>query len=86
MIHSRWGSDIKIVARCGQHELPSHLPMSTVCLTLVKVQYEEGDEGYKCAETLKATEGWKEIETAMNAAPELTLTGKELKDALRKAE
>jgi hypothetical protein len=60
-------------------------------MTLLKVRFNDErdsryDSDYKFAETLRATGGWPEIETAINAAPKLVLVGKSLKDALRKAE
>lgn len=86
-IYTRWGESVTIEQNCGQHEsqLGGGKHKVTTTVTLVKVKFEDGDERYAIAESLKADEGWTEIEAAVAEASKVTLEAAELKRALREA-
>lgn len=90
MIFMRWGGSCRIVAKCGDHPLPKPRRGKPI-LTLVKVEELDDDQNpmgkfrFYFADFLKAYGGWREIYKAIEDAPTLELSGKELKAALREA-
>lgn len=82
-IFTRWGDEVTITAYCGKQQ-PK---WATVPLMLVQVRYkEDGRERYHFAINFRADNGINEIHAAVDAAPEVTLSPKELKAALKQAE
>ncbi len=82
MIYQRFGSPVKIVAYCGKHSCPGF----PAPLMLVRVEYlDRAEISYQFAHTLKADGGIKEIDAAIDAAPEIKLASFALKDALKHA-
>lgn len=83
MIFSRWGNSLTIIAYCGKHK-PK---WAAGPLVLVKARFDDdGRERFMHTHSMKADGGWQEIDAAVDAAPEVTLTAAELKRALREAE
>lgn len=88
MIYSRFGSLVHITHRCGLHqpEPGRNLLQLVTCI----VDHQESltpktVERFFYAETLRADEGWMEITTAINAAPELNLDPASLRAAKKQA-
>lgn len=83
MIYTRFGSEVELTAYCGKHSQKGY----PAPLMLAKVRYlDDGSEGYQFVHTLKADGGIAEIDTKVDALPEVALEGKELKAALKDAE
>jgi hypothetical protein len=85
-IWTRWGAEITIVTNCGEHQPKGFKAPST----LVRVRFPgDGDigptDGYKFFHTLRATEGWEEIQTAIDNAPTEELDPTTLKLAIKDA-
>lgn len=82
MIYQRFGLCLTIVGYCGFHQ-PTGFAAP---IMLVKVRYEDdGLEGFQFPIFLKADGGTKEIEAAIDAAPEIELGPKALKAAIHNA-
>ncbi len=82
MIYTRFGTEVELLAYCGKHQPKGF----SVPLMLLHVRHRDDDsEGYQFAAFLKADGGINAIESAVDALPEVTLTGKALKAALKDA-
>ena len=85
MIYTRFGTQVKIVAHCGEHEFQS-LDGEIYTLTLLRIDNVTGGNiSHRFAETLRADGGLNAILEEANAAPTIQLTEGELKIALRQA-
>ncbi len=83
MIYTRWGNEVVLTAYHGRVAAPGF----AAPLILVSVQYaDDGAVRHQFAHTLKADAGWREIDVAVDAVPEIVLTGDALKAALKEAE
>lgn len=94
MIYSRWGSEIKIIARHGKHlGVHNSAPKRQVKergpnpppAELITVEYGRGPgTERKCLFdwTLRADGGWKEISEAIEKAPMVELTPDQLEKAI----
>lgn len=60
MIYSRFNEPITLVSYHGEHD-PNNI---NAPMTLVRVEYPDGERRYRFAEFLKADGGWPEIEAA----------------------
>ncbi len=81
-IYNRWGDTLEIVVNYGQ----VYVEEDGVNATLVKVRYGPGAEDrFKFAETLKADNGWAEIEDAITALPVSIISARALKSAIMQA-
>jgi hypothetical protein len=82
MVYGNFGDACKITAYCGKHQVKGY-PHPVM---LVKVRYDDdGDERYLFPLHMRADGGIKEIDTAVDAAPEVTLEAKELRAAIQQA-
>lgn len=86
MIYSNWGCEVKIIGYLGKHKCPG----ITAERMLVRAERTDPetrkmDIKHYFAFSLRADGGINEIEAAIDAAPELKVVGKELKDAIKDA-
>ncbi len=85
-ICNRWGTPVTITGYCGKPQ-PK---WAGVPLILVSVTYHDDDgttrTGYQFVCNLRADGGWQTIDAAVDAAPVVTLSAKELKAAIKDAE
>ena len=81
MIGTNWDEPIEIIGYCGKHAPED----SILELVLVRCKGESGIF-HAFARSLVSPGGWNEIDAAVDAAPEITLSPGELKTALREAE
>jgi hypothetical protein len=82
MIYTRFGEPVTVTAYRGKHATRG----SSLLLVLVRCRHEDGFERHYLAFTLRADGGWREIDAAVDAAPEVTLEGHALRKALAEAE
>jgi hypothetical protein len=82
MIYSRWGSGIRITGYCGKHETKSYAHPLILVRT---IRDDDQVTRYYFAWTLKADGGIKEVEAAIDAAPEVTLDKVALAKAIEQA-
>lgn len=82
MIYTKFGSPCTILAYAGKY-----VPRGrNHHLVLVKIRHEDdGSEGFYHPVFMKADGGAAEIDAAVDAAPEITLTPKEAEAALEQA-
>lgn len=81
-IYTRFGSPVEVIADCGECQPEGY----RATLTLLKVRYTESkEEGYYFMEFLKASDAWSEIQRAIWAAPDVTLTSEEFNKAIEEA-
>jgi hypothetical protein len=81
-IYNRWGDPLEIVVNYGQ----VYVKEDGVNATLVKVRYGTGAEDrFKFAETLKADNGWAEIEDAVTRLPVSTISASAKFKAIKQA-
>jgi hypothetical protein len=70
MLYTRFGIPVTIIAKHGKHEQKTRGDESeTFFLNLVTIQYQDGDERYRFAESLRASKGLVEIVVAVEQAP-----------------
>lgn len=88
MIYHRFGSQVEIVGNAGLRYSGRKAQGEPIMLTLVRVKYENGsrEHSYQWAETLKADNGFWELDAAIKSAPVLDLTTAELTSAKKEAE
>lgn len=88
MIYSRWGCHVRITGYCGKHQ-PKGYSGPIVLVQAERRDPEKPDEPsettFYFAQSLRADDGWKEIDAAVDAAPEIKLNPEELKAALKQA-
>lgn len=89
MIYSRWGCLVEVTAYCGKHKVPGY----AFPLMLVRANRSDPDKPaepkevkHYFASSLRADNGINEIESAIDAAPEVSIAGKELRAAIADAE
>jgi hypothetical protein len=82
MIYSRWGSGIRITGYCGKQAVEGY---GTPLMLVRAVRVGDRQERFYLAWTLKADGGIKEIEDAIDAAPEVTLDEAALAKAIEQA-
>lgn len=86
-IYTRWGSEVEVLQNCGECQ-PEGFRAS---VTLLKVKFMQNmgtsldNEGYYFMEFLKGTEGWIEIQRAVESAPNVTLSSDEYTQAFKEA-
>lgn len=86
MIYSRFGGQVKIIGKCGEHQ-PAYLNFP---LSLAKVQIYIPEEDktlvcYRFITDLRADEGLNEIMSNYEATPVVRLSDAELKMAFKEA-
>lgn len=87
-VFNRWGTRVTITGYCGKHQ-PKWAAASLILLRVTYHHSDEGgsdEQGYVYATSLKADGGWPTIDAAVDAAPKVELTAKELKAAMKAAE
>lgn len=82
MLYTNWGTQVKIIANCGEQK-PKYLREPSV---LVKTERPDGATKYQFDFTLRADNGYAEIEQAIANAPRVELTAQERQVAFRQAE
>jgi hypothetical protein len=82
MIYSRFGCHLKITGYCGKHQ-----PKGYAAPVMLVRAIREDDQATRhyFAHALKADDGLNEIEAAIDAAPEITLTKADLAKAIEQA-
>jgi len=81
-IYSRWGTEHKLVANCGEQRVKGF----EIPLTLLKtVRVEDGKPAFQFAAFLRADNAAAEIDDAVKELPTLTLTKHNLKIAIQEA-
>lgn len=88
MLYNRWGDRLEILGNAGPHEIKFGRNREKISLTLLKVKilFDNGaQERFYFMESLKADGAWPELESALNAAPTLTLSRAALRAALKQA-
>jgi hypothetical protein len=84
VIYTTWAEPVEIVAFAGKHpRRGDKLPM---LLVRVKRLEEPRDEFHAFVHTLRADGSVPEIDAAVDAAPEVVLTARDLRQALKEAE
>jgi hypothetical protein len=82
MIYSRWGSGIRVTGYCGKHQIEGY---GTPLMLVRAVGVADGQERFYLAWTLRADGGIKEVEAAIDAAPEVILDEATLAKAIEQA-
>lgn len=78
-IFTRFGSEVAIIGDVGEYKTKEF----DYPVRLIEVLYaEDKAKRYLLAHTLRADNGWQEIEAAIQAAPKIKLEAKELRQAL----
>lgn len=81
MIYTQFSEEVKIIAYNGKHKTKwQNFPSMLVTISL------NGENTYRFVSSLKADNGINEIHEAVDNAPEVTLSKKELKFAINEAE
>lgn len=89
MIYSQWGCLVEVTAYCGKHKVPGYaFPIMIVRANRSDPEKiaEPKEVKHYFAFSLRADNGINEIEAAIDAAPEINLSPKELKAAIKDAE
>jgi len=81
MIYTRWGEPVTVVAACGECQPAGFCAP----VTLVRVQFGDGDERYRFAQFLRADGGFSEILTAVQSARPVRLSAAALEVAIQQA-
>lgn len=82
MIYSNWGCQLTITGDCGEHKVKGY-PRP---VRLVRAdRLDDKAVRYYFAQVLRADEGTVEVNAAITAAPKVSLTKAELKDAVSQA-
>lgn len=80
-IYNRWGDKVTIVANLGEHQPEGFVTP----VTLVKVKFEDFSHSFIFIIFLKADNGWKEVQDAVDKAPSVKLHSKQLEAAIGRA-